>query len=275
VGGLARRAWIIQKIEGAFPGVPVLKLDSGNFRDAPTPAGDSRTDALLRAMQLLGYQASNVAERDVRLGYDEFVGRTNEIGLEFISANFVREDTREPVFKTHVVLDVASADGTVTRRVGVIGVVRANPIFRESGPGESMMVIADPIERVRAEARTLQSEGVDAIIVLAALHRVHARRILEQVEGIDFVLGSHGETVTPTAEHYGDGRIMYVGNLGTNIVEARLFLDGRAEDFARVHYLSGSYSFDPEMLEFLNSIHNDTEPKGPDVNPSCEDGKGS
>ena len=65
MGGMARRAWIIQKIAGAFPGVPVLKLDSGNFRDAPTPAGDARTNALLRAMQLLGYQVSNVAERDV------------------------------------------------------------------------------------------------------------------------------------------------------------------------------------------------------------------
>jgi 2',3'-cyclic-nucleotide 2'-phosphodiesterase (5'-nucleotidase family) len=255
--------------------VPVLKLDSGNFRDSATAAGDTRTDALLEAMQRLGYQAVNVAERDVRLGYAKFVERTAEVEIEFISANLIREDTKAPLFKPHLLLDVVSADGKTKRRVGVIGVVRGNPLFREPGPGDSVMVIDDPVTRVRAEVESLRSQGVDAIIVLAALHKFDARKILEQVEGIDFVLGSHGDTVTPRPERYGDGWVMYGGNHGSRIVEARMFLDGRAQDFARVHYLSNSYSFDPEMLDYVNSIYNDPEPGTAQENVICEPGAGS
>ena len=252
-----------------------MKLDSGNFRDAATPAGDTRTDALLGAMQKLGYQVANVAERDVRLGYTEFVERTAEVKIEFISANLIREDTKAQLFKPHLLLEAVSADGETKRRVGVIGVVRGNPMFRESGPDDSVMVIDDPVTRVRAEVEILRSQDVDAIIVLAALHKFDARKILEQVDGIDFVLGSHGDTVTPRPERYGDGWIMYGGNRGSRIVEARMFLDGRAQDFARVHYLSNSYSFDPEMLEYVNSIYNKTEPVAAEENVICEPGAGS
>ena len=252
--------------------MPVLRLDSGNFRDVPTAAGDTRTDALLQAMQILGYQVANVGERDVRLGYDEFVQRTGKLSLEFLSANIIREDTRSTLFKPHLILDAVSTDGTTTHRVGIIGVVRANPLFRAPGPEDSLMVIDDPVARVRAEVQTLREEGVDAIIVLAALHKFDARKILEKVEGIDFVLGSHGDTMTPRLERYGDGGLMYGGNRGQRIVETRMFFDGRAENFARVHYLTGAYSFDPKMLEFVNSIYNDTETDASEAKETCEDG---
>lgn len=275
VGGLARRAWVIQQIEKKFPGVPVLKLDSGNFRDVATPAGDTRTEALLGAMQILGYRVANIAELDVRLGYEEFIGHTDGIDLQFISANIIREETREPVFQPHVVLEVVSGDGKTTRRVGVVGVVRANPLFRKPGPEASVMVIDDPVRRVQDAVTALRAEKVDAIVVLAALHKFHARKILEEVEGIDFVLGSHGDTVTATAERHGNGWILYGGNLGTHISETRLFLDGRLEPLSRLHYLSNSYSFDPKMLEYVNSIYRDVEPDDSVVEAVCEDGTGS
>ena len=223
-------------------------------------------------MEILGYQVANVGERDVRLGYDEFLQRTEKLHLEFVSANIVREDTREPLFQPHLILDAVSTDGKTTHRVGIIGVVRANPLFREQGPGESMMVIDDPVARVRTEVQTLRAEGVDAIIVLAALHKFDARKILEKIEGIDFVLGSHGDTITPRLERYGDGGLMYGGNRGQRIVETRMFLDGRAENFGRVHYLTGAYSFDPKMLEYVNSIYNDTAPDASKEDELCEAG---
>jgi hypothetical protein len=63
-----------------YPATPFVLLDSGNFSDNPTEAGDLRTATLLQAMKRLGYKAINVAERDLMLGYDDFIERTKGLG---------------------------------------------------------------------------------------------------------------------------------------------------------------------------------------------------
>jgi 2',3'-cyclic-nucleotide 2'-phosphodiesterase (5'-nucleotidase family) len=246
---------LFEKLQEKYPGIPALRLDSGNFRDVANPIGDTRTEALLQAMQTLGYAVVNVAERDVALGYEELLKRTEESGLRFVSANLVREDTREPVFPPHLVVEAVSPDGQTRRRVGVIGVMRFNPLFRKPGPDGSLLITEDPVERVRLEVESLRTADVDTIVVLAAMHPVHAGKIAEQVPGIRCVLGSHGDYSTRRPERKGEAWIMYGGNRGQQVVEARLFLDSPGEDSARLHYLSDRYPYDPAMLDYVNAVY--------------------
>ncbi len=256
-GGIDRRAWVLEQLEEKFPGTPRVLLDSGNFSDNPTAEGDRKTSALLEAMDRMGYEVINVGERDIRTGYDEFLRRTKGADFQFTSANIVRQDNLEPVFPPHVVVEVGDDGSEPLLRIGVIGVVRYNQIFLKAGPDGANMVIAHPIERVEQEVAALKAKNVDAIVVLGALPKPDAVKLIEAVPGIDYLMGAYGGVYTVRSEEYGDTKLFYAGNRGQRISETRLFLDvgedGRriARDKHRMHFLTRHYPSDPDMLAFL------------------------
>jgi hypothetical protein len=230
-----------------------LIVDSGNFSDNPTPLGDLKTGALLEAMQMLDYGVVNVGERDVKHGYAKFAERVGETQLNFVSANIIDKATGEPIFEPHVVVEAAASDGGRKLRIGVIGVVRFNPIFQEAGPGESVMAIAHPKERIEAELAKLKQQEVDMVLLLAALHHDDAVRIVNEVEGIDFVVGSYGGYYTTRSEQVGQTWLLYSGNQGKRVGDTRVFLapDGGVTDQrTRLHLLSSRYPSDDGMLAF-------------------------
>ena len=256
-GGLARRAWVVEEITNKFPQAPTLLLDSGNWSDNPTPQGDVKTKALLAGMAQMGYAAVNVGERDVKMGYDFFAKRTADAQLNFTSANIVRQDTQEPIFEPHVVVEANSSDGSQKQRIGVIGVARYNPIFLNGGPNETNMVIAHPVERVKKEIAALQEKGIEHIVLLAALHKDDARRIAREAPGIDVIVGSYGGDYTVRAEAEEDTLIVYSGNQGKRIGETRLVLgaDGAVQaQYTQMHFLTAAYPSHPEMEAFVDEL---------------------
>jgi hypothetical protein len=208
-------------------------------------------------MSMLGYSAANVGEREIRSGYDDFRSRTAEATFPFLSANIVRSDTKQPVFLPHLVLEVPQGEGARRLRLGLIGVARFNPIFRKPGPDGSQLEIIHPNEAVEREIAKLQQKNVDLVIVLAALHRDDARRIVRAIPGIDFVVGSYGGVFMTEKDQERNSWILYSGNQGKQLGETRIFLgDGalRPAPVNVLHYLSDAYPVDPDMTRFVNSI---------------------
>lgn len=258
-GGLARRAWVIKQVKNRFPGVPMLLLDSGNFSDNPTPEGDRQTHTLLQAMAQLGYEIVNIGERDIRLGYDEFRERTKDAPFHFISANIVKKGTGEPIFEPHAVVELGGAGSQPKVKVGVIGVARYNPIFLKAGPDGSNMVIAHHVESVKTQLQALQAKKVDVVVLLAALHLHDAKEIAEQVPGIDYVFGAYGGM--SSEEDVGQTSVLYCGNRGQRIAEARVRLPAAGQDQAisaidtlRMHFLTAEYPESSEMRRFLETM---------------------
>ncbi len=255
-GGLARRAWVFDRVAELFPDTPRLTVDSGNFSDLPTAEGDVKTRALIEAMGRLGYDAVNVGERDLKTGYADFARRTEGARFPFLSANIVKESTGEPVFRAHHTVELRAADGRV-RKVGLIGVARPNPIFLKAGPGDSNLVIVDPLERVRGAVAELERAGVEQIVLLAALHKNDAAQLLEAVPQIDFVVGSYGGVFTNREETAGNGWLLYSGNQGKRVGETRVWLDGSggvARQATTLHFLTRTYPADQEMLDWVNAV---------------------
>jgi 2',3'-cyclic-nucleotide 2'-phosphodiesterase (5'-nucleotidase family) len=211
-----------------------------------------RTRALIKGMSDLGYVVANVGERDLALGYDDFLGRTSEATFPFISANIVDRDTREPLFKPYVILDVDIAGADEPLRVGMLGVVRFNPVFLKTGPGESELIIVPPMEAVKRYYDEVR-ERSDVVVVMAALHRDDAHIIAREVTGIDLVLGAYGAMYSTQLDLEGDTVISYAGNQGRRIGETRLFLDDRS--LARVlpfmHNLTAQYPAVAEVQDYV------------------------
>jgi hypothetical protein len=233
----------------------MVLLDSGNFSANPTPEGIVKTEALIKGMGLMGYSAANVGERDVRAGYGAFEQRISEARFPMISANIVRSDNKQPVLPPSAVIEASSPSGKQAVRIGLIGLVRFNPIFRKDGPESSKLEIVHPNEVIGREIKKLREQKVDVVILLAALHRDDARRIVRANPGIDFVVGSYGGVYM--TEQAGDGGawVLYAGNQGKQIGETRIFFGeggGAPEVVNKLHFLGDIYPGDPEMQRFVN-----------------------
>jgi 5'-nucleotidase/UDP-sugar diphosphatase len=232
-------------------------LDAGNFSDNPTPEGNVKTRTLIDAMGRLGYAAANVGERDLTLGYDEFMKQTSRAKFPFVSANIVRRDTKEPVFKPYVVLDLRTGkDRTTHTRLGIIGVTRFNPVFLKSGPEGSNLVIVPPGEALKRYMPELR-EQADLIVLLAGLHNDDAHLLARQVPGIDVIVGSYGAIYSTREEKEGDTQIYYAGNQGRHFGETRLYLgsDNKIErTTAFMHPLDARYPSDPDMVAMVNEV---------------------
>jgi 2',3'-cyclic-nucleotide 2'-phosphodiesterase (5'-nucleotidase family) len=210
-------------------------------------------------MERLEYRVVNVGERDIRMGYAEFARRTEGSPFTYLSANIIDRKTEKPVFKPHTVVEVAAPDGGRNVRVGMIGVVRYNPLFLKAGPDGGNIVIDHPLQRIKLEMEALRKKNVDVIVLLAALHKNDARSIARAVPDIDYILGSYGGLVTRGAEREGDTTLLYCGNKGQRICESRVFLEkGQAaklaSPFNKLHMLSHQYPSDDEMLIFVKSL---------------------
>lgn len=236
----------------------MLLVDSGNFSDNPTPQGDVRTRALLEGMRRIGYSVVNVGERDIRLGWESFASRIKDSELAFVSSNIVDKQTRKPVFPAYKVVEIQSPDGSRTKRVGVIGVLRFNPIFSKPGPEGGLLAIEHPAEPVRAAVAQLAAENVDLIVLLAAMHHADASRLAKDIPGIDFILGSYGGLYTAQPEKHAETVLIYSGNQGKRVGVARVFLgrDGQITDYqSRLHLMGDQYPSLPAMLEFVDEAH--------------------
>ncbi len=213
-------------------------------------------------MERLGYAVVNLGERDLKLGYDEFVRQTESATLPFVSANLVRQATGEPLFPTHTVVEAKSADGTTSARVGVVGVMRPNPMFLRAGPDQSNMVLIDPIEPTRRSVAALKEEGVDYVVLLAAINKREAARIAGAVPGIDFVVGAYAGIWTSVGEAQGTTWILYSGNQGKRLGATRVFLDDSRKvtrQSTTMHFLTRAYPNHQEMLDFVNQVPRESD----------------
>ena len=252
-GGLARRAWLIDQAKKALPDAAVLLADTGNFSDNPTPAGDMKTRALLEGMTRLGYQVANVGERDLTAGYDALMERISGLPLKLVSSNLVRQDSKEPVFTPFTVIKVSGGKGRKDIKVGVLGVVRFNPVYQKAGPTGTNIVIVPPTEALQKLVPEVRKQA-DVVVVLAALHKDDARAIAMAVPGIDFVLGAFANMISGTEDEVvGATHLLYVGNQGKYVGESRVSInDGKVASVSNyMHMLTARYPDDQATLNWL------------------------
>jgi len=263
-GGLARRAWLLNQIKTNYPSTPVVLLDSGNYTDNPTEAGEIRTAALLDAMVKLGYKAANVGDRDLTLGYEEFQKKVKGLDLAFVSTNIVKEGTTETVFPPYTVVEVKGASGKPVR-IGVLGLLRYSPVWQKAGPAGTNLAVAQPAEMLRRVLPEVSAKS-DLVVVLASLSKEDAHELAKQFQDIDLLLGTYGGIYNTVEENEGRVRIYYSGNQGKRIGESRITFDAKrnvADVTTYMHFLTARYPDDKAMHETVAAV-NEKLPKPPE-----------
>jgi len=267
-GGLARRAWLLNQLQSNYPSTPLVLVDSGNFSDNPTESGDLRTATLLQSMKRLGYKAVNIGERDLTLGYDDFMKRTEGLGLSFLSTNIVKQGTKDPVFAPTASFTVKGTSGKPVR-VGVLGVIRYNPVWQKAGPTGTNLGLAAPADMIATYLPKLRAES-DVVILLSSLSREDAHDLAKRFQDIDLVLGAYAGYYNAMDDLDGRVHVLYTGNQGKRIGESRITLDAarRVSDVTSyMHFLTVRYPTDKAMEDSIADVIAKTgrpnEPKKP------------
>lgn len=156
---------------------------------------------IIEAMNLMGYDAMALGERDLQLGVDQLQLRMSEADLAVVSANVHLAETGELFAAPYTILK--SDD----RSFGIIGLTG---MPAELPPG---FTISDPIKAVE-DLLPEVTEGADLIIILSHLGWNQSKQLADLDPEIDLVISGGMDTPDPE---------LYQGPLiGTYLAQAEL-----------------------------------------------------
>jgi 2',3'-cyclic-nucleotide 2'-phosphodiesterase/3'-nucleotidase len=208
-GGLARVATAVRQVRAE--GHPVLLLDSGDtIQGSPEQAlafgnrDGSGSDPIVRAMNLVGYDAMAIGNHEFDFGLARLEKSRREARFPWLSANVTKADG-SPAFAPYAVLEVGGV------RVGVLGFVTPHvPNWESPGLIEGLR-FGDAVAAARRYVPILRGkERCDLVVVLthegferdptSAEERSdrgenQAYALATEVPGVDFVLAGHAHAV--------------------------------------------------------------------------------
>ena len=224
----------------------VLLLDAGDtLQGDRLLAKQSQGKIVIEAMNLIGYDAMVLGERDLQLGPETLRQRMAEAAFPLLSANVELEGK---LFAQPYV--IKEMDG---HRIAIIGLTGVVP---EAAHG---FQVRDPLETARQLVSQLRPQA-DIIIILAHVGQEVEQR-LREIQGIDVIVGGSVRRIVSSALwDEGNGVLILPserpsrGHAGRQIGVARLSFDGsgRLLDYeSQMIALTPDFADDPELIALL------------------------
>ena len=220
--GLSRTASIIDAIR-AEAGNTFL-VDNGDFLQG-NPMGDfmayqkglkdGDVHPVIKAMNLLGYEAGTLGNHEFNYGLDFMAKALAGANFPYVCANLTTgtlatDPTRDALFfKPYTIIEKTVTDGSGAAsplRIGLIGFVPPQVMLWDVKNLEGKAQTRDIVEAARAWVPVMKEDGADIIVALSHSgidgtgqtdRMENASLYLAGVEGIDAVLTGHQHLVFP------------------------------------------------------------------------------
>jgi 5'-nucleotidase/UDP-sugar diphosphatase len=242
---LARRATKVKEVRKTSENV--LLLDGGNtlFGNQPL-AKQTQGQAIVEAMNLLGYDAMVLGSEDFWLGLDVLRQRMEEAEFPILSANVVMAETDQLFATPYVIEEIAG------HKIAIIGLTNQEAASAAGGD----IAVLDPLEALE-DLMGEVSEEADVIIVLSHLGTEVDFQMANEVQGIDLIVGGLSRDVLdPPAWIDASGTvIVQAGYQGQRIGVVSLEIDSQgavAGHQGQVVLLTDEFADDPEIKAFLD-----------------------
>ncbi|MDF2923673.1 MAG: metallophosphoesterase [Paenibacillaceae bacterium] len=221
-------AGTVARLRRRHEDIPVLFADCGDHLDRMHPITEaSDGEAHLEIMEAMGYDFITLGNNEgltfTRERLEELF--TKHRGFEVIAANLKEQATGAPprwMKPSHI----WEQDGI---RIGFIGATAAYSIFYNLLGWQ----VDEPYEAIRREAALLKGR-VDAVVVLSHLGLRWDKRLAEEVEGIDLILGGHTHHVLEPPLRHGGALLCCCGSLGRYVGEVELYFAGEPRKLVRI-----------------------------------------
>jgi len=225
----------------------VLLLDAGDTLISDRwLAKQSQGKIVIEAMNLMGYDAMALGERDLQLGPKTLRQRMADAAFPFLSANV---ELKGKLFAEPYV--IKEIDG---HRIAIIGLTGVIP---DAAHG---FQVRDPLETAQRLVAELRPQA-DIIILLAHVGQEMEQRLKEEVEGIDVIVGGSALPRPGQAVWDETAGVLILpserpspGHAGRFIGVARLNFDshGRLVNYeSQMVVLSPNVADDPELIALL------------------------
>jgi 2',3'-cyclic-nucleotide 2'-phosphodiesterase (5'-nucleotidase family) len=238
---VARRATVVnqERAQGAH----VLVMDAGDTLNSDHwLTMDSQGKVVIAAMNLMGYDAMALGERDLALGADVLRQRVSEAEFPILSANLILDG--ELFVEPYIVKTVGE------HRAAIIGLTGA---IADLSYG---FEVKDPVET----ARQLIGELADqADVVILLVHVGWAvEQELQEIEGVDLIVGGSPDPRTNEALWNGERATLilpseqpYSGHAGRFVGIARLRFD---ETGRLTAHESQMFSLSPDIADDAGQV---------------------
>lgn len=200
MGGVARRAALIERIRAEHP--HVLVLDSGDIFQGTPYFNFFGGEVEFRAMSMMGYDVATLGNHDFDIGVDGLVAALPHAEFEFVSANYAVDGS---ALEPHVRPWTIREPGGV--RVGIFGLGIAFDRLVPAPLHEGVRY-TDPIAAARRACGELREQGCQLVICLSHLgYRYRDARVSDTVLAtavpeIDLILGGHTHTFMDGPDRY-------------------------------------------------------------------------
>ncbi|NUL49365.1 bifunctional metallophosphatase/5'-nucleotidase, partial [Cellulosimicrobium funkei] len=151
--------------EGTHGEGSTLLTSAGDLIGASQSVSNAQQDEpTLEMMNALGLDVSAAGNHEFDKGLDDLTGRVMDIAdFDFLAANFVDPETKEPVLTDHEIFEVDGVD------VAVIGAVPNNLYATTTGSGLQGNEVIDLVEAVNGVAQEIEAAGT-ADVIVASYH---------------------------------------------------------------------------------------------------------
>lgn len=214
LGGMARRAALVQKIRREAPNV--LLLDAGDIFQGTPYFNFFGGELEYKLMSQMGYDATTMGNHDFDLGLTGFVKQQPNAKFDVLVANY---DFSKTIVKGLTKPYKIYQKGAI--KVGVFGLgIELNGLVPTKLYGDT--VWQPPIPVAKEMVQELKAKGCHLIICLSHLGYEYADKKfvsdhdLAQVEGIDIIIGGHSHTLLskPTEIQQAHGHKVIVNQVG-------------------------------------------------------------
>ncbi len=214
LGGVARRATLIEKVRAENPNV--LLLDSGDIFQGTPYFNFFRGEIEFKAMSAMDYHVGTIGNHDFDNGVGGLVEMMPHASFDFVSANYdVSETPLEPHVRPYVIREVGGV------KVGVFGLGIAFEGLVLASLHEGVRY-TDPYGAARRAVTDLRARGCALVVCLSHLgYRYRGdlpsdTTLAQEVEGIDLILGGHTHTFMDEPDIYprADGAQTVVNQVG-------------------------------------------------------------
>jgi 2',3'-cyclic-nucleotide 2'-phosphodiesterase/3'-nucleotidase len=259
---VARRATVIETKRAQETNL--LLVDNGNFVRGKGAHHILKAEYMAKSMSRMEYDAINVGREEIVLGTDQ-MRRLQELHrLPLVSSNLLQRDKDRQLFSPYLIKRVGASNFLGFRYGGIKVALVGATLWEQNDPMRRMIpneLQVDPPAPVLSEILQKLRRHCDLVVLLSDLDLENAKKLAQQVEGIDLFFVGAG-TRAKFVEEIEGTIFVYPARKADELGDMELILseDGGVDSYTvEWTLLDDTIADDPEMAQLIEEYEEEKE----------------
>lgn len=221
MGGLARRAALLEKND--MPASNTLLVDAGDWAEEKGEYPWEKTQLIWGIMADMGYEAVTPGARELLHGRSALEGLyASRPEVAVVSAN-ITDKSGTRIWQEFTTVNKGAQRIAITGVTGsapyVFNLTRGNQVSDDFGFGDPTETLLQVVPRMK--------EASDVVVVLCNTSPADARRIVDEVPGIDVLVVGYNPGYQFNPDRLGNTLLVRSGGQGKYLNQLDLVMDGK------------------------------------------------